>query len=125
MRYKGWDYLDHMVVACEELLDYMKDIKSSEDFEADGKTRRAATMCLLELGELFKGLSAEEKVEYPSEGWQNLIGFRNRAAHGYHRLSFKIVYSIITDLMPPLYAFLKKKQQELESDADLGEVVDG
>ena len=124
MKYEGWDYLDHMVGACEELFEYMQGITSCDDFEADGKTRRAATMCLLELGELFKGLSAEEKGEYPSEGWQNLIGFRNRAAHGYHQLSFKIVYSIITELMPPLHEFLKRKQQELKSDDGLAEAID-
>ena len=117
MKYSGWDFLDHMVQACEELIEFLKDINSSDEFEADAKTRRAVTMCLLDLGELFKGLTDEEKGQYPSDSWQNIIGFRNRASHGYHRLSFKIVYSIAVDLIPPLYEFLKQKQREQEENS--------
>ena len=45
MKYSGWDFLDHMVQACEELIEFLKDINSSDEFEADAKTRRAVTMC--------------------------------------------------------------------------------
>ena len=115
MKHSGWDYLGHMVQTCEEMMEFLQDVQSSEDFEADAKTRRAVTMCLLDLGELFKGLSDEEKNEYASGSWQNIIGFRNRASHGYHRLSFKIVYSIAVELIPPLYEFLKNKQLKQEN----------
>ena len=112
MKHRGWDYLDHMVQTCEELFECMQDINSAEDFEASVKTRRAVVMCLLDLGELLKSLSSDEKALYPSENWQHIIGFRNRASHGYHQLSFKIVYSIAIDLVPPLYVFLKQQQTQ-------------
>jgi len=115
MKHRGWDYLNHMVQNCEELSEFMRDVNSYEELEADAKTKRAVTMCLLDLGELFKSLSDEERAMYPSESWQSIIGFRNRASHGYHRLDFAIIYRIVTDLVPPLYEFLKKKQQELEN----------
>ena len=88
----------------------MDGVKSVEDFKSSVKTRRAATMCLLDLGELFKNLSDEELNEYPSENWRNVIGFRNRSAHGYHTLDFELVYSIAVNRVPPLYCFLKEKQ---------------
>ena len=54
MKHNRWDYLDHMVQTCEEIFEYMQDVNSYQELEADGKTRRAVVMCLLDLGELFK-----------------------------------------------------------------------
>ena len=115
MKHRGWGYVDHMVCACEELFEFLKDVKTCDEFVADAKTRRAVAMCLLDLGELFKSLGDEELGEYPSEHWRNIIGFRNRSAHGYHTLNFEMVYSIATVRVPPLYEFLKRKQQEQDS----------
>jgi uncharacterized protein with HEPN domain len=113
MKLKGWDYLDHMVQACEELFECMDGVKSVRDFKSSVKTRRAAAMCLLDLGELFKSLGDSELNEYPSEHWHNIIGFRNRSAHGYHTLDFELVYSIAVNRVPPLYKFLKEKQKHI------------
>ena len=115
MKHRGWGYVDHMVRACDELFEFLKDVKTCDEFVADAKTRRAVTMCLLDLGELFKSLSDAERGQFPSENWQHIIGFRNRASHGYHQLDFKIVYRIATVRVPPLYEFLKRKQQEQDS----------
>ena len=118
MKYEGWDYLDHIVQTCEELSVCLEGISSSNEFKQSIVKRRAVTMCLLDLGELFKSLGEHELSEYPSQSWKDIIGFRNRSAHGYHNLDFNIVYGIATELVPPLYKFLKNKQQELENDID-------
>jgi len=110
MKYSGWDYLDYMVQTCDELFECMQDVSSADELEASVTKRRAVVMCLLDLGELFKSLSAKETGLFPSENWQHIIGFRNRASHGYHMLDFSIVYSIATNRVPPLYKFLKEQQ---------------
>ena len=114
MKRKGWDYLDHMVQTCEELLVCLEGVRLSKEFKQSIATRRAVTMCLLDLGELFKSLCEHELKEYPSKNWNDIVGFRNRSAHGYHNLNFDIVYGIATELVPPLYEFIKTKQQETE-----------
>ena len=111
MKLEGWDYIDHMVQACEELFECMEGIESAEDFKSSVVIRRAVTMCLLDLGELFKNLSDDELNEYPSDNWRNIIGFRNRSAHGYRTLDFELVYSIVINRVPPLYEFLLRKQK--------------
>ena len=60
MKLNGWDCLDLMVQACEELFECMHGVKSVDDFKSSVKTRRAVTMCLLDLGELFKSLGDKE-----------------------------------------------------------------
>ena len=112
MKRKGWDYLDHIIKTCEELFVCMQGVNSPVDLKESIVKRRAVVMCLLDLGELFKSLSEEEINLYPSESWRSIIGFRNRASHGYHFLDFDIVYRIVMKQVPPLYEFLKTKQQE-------------
>ena len=70
----------------------------------------------MDLGELFKSLGNNELGQYPSENWKNIIGFRNRASHGYQSLNFEIVYKLAAEKVPPLYEFLKNKQKEQEND---------
>jgi len=111
MKYSGWDYLDHMVQTCEELVECMQGIGSADELEASVKTRRAVTMCLLDLGELFTSLGDEERNEFPSEHWHRIIGFRNRSSHGYHTMDFELVYSIVINRVPPLFDFLKEKKK--------------
>ncbi|MCL2052171.1 MAG: DUF86 domain-containing protein [Lachnospiraceae bacterium] len=110
MKYKSWDYLDHMVQTCDELTECMKGIDSVQELKKSILAKRAVTMCLLDLGELFKSLTIEEKAEYPLGNWQHVIGFRNRAAHGYHDLDFGIIFDIVVNTIPPLSKFLKEKQ---------------
>ena len=116
MKHEGWDYLDHIIKTCEELFECMQGVSASADLERSVVKRRAVVMCLLDLGELFKSLSEDEIRLYPSESWKNIIGFRNRASHGYHLLDFEIVYRIATKQVPPLYEFLKTKQRERVSE---------
>ena len=116
MKFSGWDYLDHMLMACEELSVCMEGIKSAEELKASIVNRRAVVMCLLDLGELLKKVEANELGEYPTEHWHRIIGFRNRSAHGYQDLDFGLVYSIAVNRVPPLYEFLKNKMQEQKSD---------
>ena len=113
MKYSGWDYLDHMVMTCEEMSFCMTGIHSAKEFSDNILVRRAVIMCLLDLGELLTGLSDKEMELFESESWHRIIGFRNRAAHGYHAMDFEIVYSIVVNRVPPLYEFLRKQQQLL------------
>jgi len=116
MKYSGWNYLDHMILTCEELEFCMSDINSTEEFENSILVRRAVVMCLLDLGELITGLGDEEKSLYPSEAWHRIVGFRNRAAHGYHTIDYSIVYVLATERVPALYNFLKNHKQSMDNE---------
>jgi len=118
MKYSGWDFIDHMVKTCEELNECMQGIETEEEFVNSILVRRAAVMCLLDLGELFTGLGDEEKGLYETEHWHRIIGFRNRSAHGYHTMDFGLVYSIVVNRVPPLYEFLKRHQIELAKNKE-------
>jgi uncharacterized protein with HEPN domain len=105
-----------MIQACEELSVCMKGIKSSLEFEESIVVRRAVTMCILDLGELITGLRERELSSYPSESWNRIIGFRNRAAHGYKSMDFSIVYTLATVRIPEIYEYLKKQQAKQNNE---------
>ena len=109
MKYSGWDYLDHMVSTCEEILEYAGTFSDEQEFHQNRLMCRAITMCLLDLGELFTGLSEVEMSIKETDSWQRIKGFRSRAAHGYHNLDFKVVYKLI-DRVRELYPALKQQQ---------------
>ena len=118
MKYSGWDYIDHMIQACHELDICLQGIHSATEFEESIVVRRAVTMCLLDLGELINGLSESDLSPFPSESWHKIVGFRNRAAHGYHSMDFGIIYTLATVRVPEIYEYLKQRkcvQQESES----------
>ena len=116
MKCSGWSYIEHMLRACEELFICMKGIHSSAEFEESVVVRRAVTMCLLDLGELITGLSERELSLYPSESWSRIVGFRNRAAHGYKTMDFSIVYTLATVRVPEIHSYLKRQHIKQEGD---------
>jgi len=108
-----------MLDTCEELFLCMAGIETEEEFLQSVVVRRAVCMCLLDLGELVKNIGEDSLSEYPSEHWGRLIGFRNRAAHGYHLMDFTMVYSIVINRVPFIYEMLKSKQTDLEDKPPL------
>ena len=116
MKYSGWDFIDNMVQTCDELEICLQGIASADDLRNSVVKRRAVVMCLLDLGELFTGLSDKEKDLFQCDHWHRVIGFRNRSAHGYHAMDFDQVYSIAVNRVPPLHQFLRQQQQRLNQE---------
>lgn len=115
MKYSGWDYLDHMIQTCEELEVCLLGVESVDDFIPDVKTRRSVVMCLLDLGELLKSIDVNERDIFPNRSCKHLIGFRDRAAHGYHTMDYKIVYALAMDMAPLVFEVLRTKKLESTS----------
>jgi uncharacterized protein with HEPN domain len=113
MKHEGWGCIDHILHTCAELEVCLEGVTSAEDLEKSVVVRRAVVMCLLDLGELFKSIGKENIAIFPSESWQNIIGFRDRAAHGYHTMDFGIVYALAAVRVPPLYSFLKEHKNKI------------
>ena len=109
MKRSGWDYLEHMVEDCEDIIDALKTVGSIDEFKQNRLTHKAVIYSLLNLGELCKTLSESEKEMYPKVHWNRIIGFRNRSSHGYHHLDLDIVYEIATKYIPDLYDVLQKQ----------------
>lgn len=71
--------------------DIIKDM-SLEEFLADETIKRAASMIVINIGELIKNVSEETKAKYPNIEWKAIAGMRDLAAHKYYTLRMSDVY---------------------------------
>ena len=105
---------------CEKLLseaaildDLLSGI-SSEKFQCDERTYRAACMTLINIGELVKNLTDAMKSAYSQIPWRAISGMRDITAHKYQTLRKEDVYDTCTKDIP---AFERQLLDILSSDA--------
>jgi uncharacterized protein with HEPN domain len=64
-----------------------------------------AMIRLVELiGEAASRVSIAGQAQHPQIPWRPMIGARNRLIHGYDQISHDIVWTILTQDLPPLVA---------------------
>lgn len=88
-------YLEGLQEHLEAIRQYCP--QSREEFMADAMLQDAILMRLMSLGEEAGCLSDEFKEKYPSIPWHQIIGLRNRLAHGYFTVDPEVVWGLLTD----------------------------
>jgi uncharacterized protein with HEPN domain len=108
--------LEQMLESARFALDFVEGL-SEEEFLADQRTRHASAMCLINIGEYVARIGREVPVyfaEHPEIEWNNIVGMRNRIAHGYTTLDMRVVWETIRDNCPNLVARLPDLLEEAE-----------
>ena len=86
---------------------------SFEQFWDDYKTRDAVAMRLIVLGEAARHIDASTAAKLPAIPFPDIRATRNRIAHDYSRVNFKVVWEIsqkdIAPLIVALEAYFTKK----------------
>jgi len=67
-----------------------------EAFIADEKTKRAACMTLINIGEMVKLLSDKLKRENSFIPWRSIAGLRDVTAHGYMTLRMEDIWETVS-----------------------------
>lgn len=70
--------------------------------------KRAAAMTLINIGELVRHLTKDFKKSAIDMPFDDIVGLRNIAAHGYKSLSFDMIWNTITNDIPDLKHKIKK-----------------
>ena len=106
--------------ALEQLQAWNSDISSSNDYtdSPDGMKTLAATSMLLEsIGEGFKKIDNKTQgtllVLRPEIPWKDVMGMRNHIAHGYFDIDADIIFDVVKNHLPPLYAAVQFLIEEL------------
>ena len=71
-----------------------------EKFIKDERTKRAACMTLINIGELTKNLTEDFKCTNSSVPWKAIAGMRDVTAHKYQTLKMGDVWITLVDDMP-------------------------
>lgn len=95
--------------------DIIRDL-TLEEFMADETIKRAASMVVINVGELVKNVSEETKAKYPNIEWKAIAGMRDLAAHKYHTLRMSDVYYTMTNEMKELNDHLDTILKEVKDN---------
>ena len=95
-------YLDDILQACEDILDFTKGIISADEFGNDRRTMLAVIRSLEVIGEAARQMPKAFRDKHASVPWREMTNFRNVIAHEYFGLDFDIVWDVIKNRIPSL-----------------------
>ncbi len=80
---------------------------SRVEFTGDRVVSLAVTRLLEVLGEAANGVSDEVRGRHVGVPWSQMIAMRNRLIHGYYDLDLDIIWSTVSEDIPPLVRLLE------------------
>jgi uncharacterized protein with HEPN domain len=98
--------LRHMLDAAREM-EALTSGMSRDDFKGDRVVSLAVVRLLEVLGEAASGVSEGLRSRHAKVPWSRMIAMRNRLIHGYYDLDLDIVWSTVSDDIPPLVRMLE------------------
>lgn len=96
--------LDQMLEAGRQAVSFVEGMQE-HDFLADVRTQQAVAMSLVIIGESATRLGRDHRefvAAYPSLPLQHMVGLRNRIAHGYTELNFRVIWQTVLSDVPEL-----------------------
>ncbi len=100
-------YFDDMLSFCEKIESYTHGL-TREEFEISGLNYDATLWNVQLFGEAAKNIPEEIRMQMPDVPWRELIGMRNRLAHGYFGINNAILWQVIEIEVPKLQKSLRR-----------------
>ena len=94
-------YLEDIVAAADAIVAFIGG-RDSGEFAADDVVRSAVLFKLIVIGEAANKLSPELRGQVADVPWQDIVAFRNIAVHAYFGVDWDIVWTTVTEDIPPL-----------------------
>ncbi|MCY4449676.1 MAG: DUF86 domain-containing protein [Chloroflexi bacterium] len=100
-------YIQDMLACGEKVLAYAEGMTQTA-FVADSRTYDAVLRNLELIGEAATHVPVDVRESTPQVEWRNIIGVRNRVAHGYLGIDDDVVWDIIQNNVPRLLPELRR-----------------
>ena len=95
--------LQKMVQYCDHTASLVQRFGDTEDcYRKDFAYQFAASMCILQIGELVSRLSEDAKQEAVHIPWRMIRSIRNVFAHDYEKTDHRLTWQTITEDIPTL-----------------------
>jgi len=108
-------YIRHMLDFSQQAVEFMSAYRRA-DLDTNMMLALAVTRLVELIGEAARKVSPALCRSHPEIPWQQIIGTRDRLAHGYIEIDYDIIWRIITSDLPPLI----KKLEQLLKEQDTG-----
>lgn len=107
--------LDQIVEATDRL-EILVSESTCESIIDDWRTYDAICLGLIRIGENINVLPADVKTRLQGLPWQDVVGLRNRIAHGYGQLNKERIWETASLSVPPFAEQIRLLRTELETD---------
>ncbi|MFQ5974756.1 MAG: DUF86 domain-containing protein [Candidatus Hydrothermarchaeales archaeon] len=99
--------MQHMLDSAREALLFVQN-KSRSSLDSDRKLTLALVKSIEIIGEAASNVSIECHGDYSNVPWKSIISMRNRLIHAYFDIDLDILWSTVTEDLPPLIEELEK-----------------
>jgi len=96
----------HMIDALEAAATFVKG-RTRDDLDNDQMLLFALVRAIEIVGEAASKVSAEARANAPEVPWISVVGMRNRLVHAYFDINKDILWTTVTEALPPLRASLE------------------
>lgn len=93
--------LRHMIDSAREALGFVSG-RSRRDLSTDRMLTLSLVKSIEIVGEAAYQISDEFKAEYPQIPWQDITGMRHRLVQAYYAINLNILWTTVTQDLPPL-----------------------
>lgn len=94
-------FIQDMYDAIQHIKTFVSTMKSKE-FLADEKTRSAVAFKIENIGEASKNIPKEIKAKYKELPWKDMAGMRDKIAHFYFGINYKVVWAVVKKELPAI-----------------------
>ncbi|HVX35463.1 MAG TPA: HepT-like ribonuclease domain-containing protein [Hyphomicrobium sp.] len=81
--------------------------RNRSDLESDEMLLFALVRAIEIVGEAASKMSDEARAEMPELPWASIVGMRHRLVHAYFEINRDILWTTVTEAVPPLAEHLK------------------
>jgi uncharacterized protein with HEPN domain len=81
--------------------------RNRSDLESDEMLLFALVRAIEIVGEAASKISDEARAEMPELPWASIVGMRHRLVHAYFEINRDILWTTVTEAVPPLAEHLK------------------
>lgn len=103
--------LEHILAAIAQVKEYTKDL-TSEELSSDLLHLHATVYNVQVIGEATYKLTNEFKASHPDTPWAMIEKMRHILVHDYYQINKEILWTVITDDLPPLETQVKAYLEE-------------
>lgn len=111
------DYLTDLLTCFQETQEFTLGL-DFEAFSKDRKTINAVVRSLEVMGEAAKRIPPEIRENHPEIPWKPMTAMRDKLIHEYSGVDLEIIWSVITEELPPLKPLFYRLRQYLEKQEE-------
>ena len=116
MKRESSHFLNDILKNIEHIVDFVGTM-SYDEFVKDLKTTYVVVHALEIIGEATKNLPSKIRKRYPDVPWKDMMGLRDKAAHFYFGIDYRIVWNVVKEKLPAIKPRIESILEELKGES--------